>query len=176
VRITRVSIRLLAVAAGLVVLVACTHGPGRPPRSTTTATTAVPRGIVLIEYTASGGLCPENQCGRKATIYRDGAYHLSAGGRESDGQLEAGAARELTQRVDREFSTLFRLPPGPELCPSAADGSDIRMRIHAEGEDNMWVVTNCDPVDPGRNVEIPGDNPLLRYTTALIDGLFRPSA
>jgi hypothetical protein len=169
VSITRVSIRLVVAAAALVVLGACTHGPGKPSRTTTTTT--VPRGIVLIEYTASGGMCPDDLCGAKVTIYRDGAYHLSVGTREADGQLDAKAARDLTRRVDSQFATLFRLPPGPELCPSAYDGSDITIRFHAEGEDNFWTVTNCDPNDRSRNVEIPGDNPLLRYTTQVIADL-----
>lgn len=173
-RNTRVITRLVGAVLCLVAVGACTHGPGRPPRTTTTLPPPDARNV-LIEYKASGGMCPDAMCGAKVTILRNGAYHLTSGSRESDGQLDAATARDLTQRVDSQLSTLFHLPPGPELCPSAYDGSDITIMFSGQGEDNFVRVTNCDPTDHSRNVAIPGTNPLMQYSTQLIAGLLYPA-
>ena len=168
-RTARATTRLLVGAVCLAAVAACTHGPPRPPQPTKPPTTKPPAMTVLIEYKASGGMCPVDMCGADVTIYRSGAWHSSVGSRESDGQLDATVARDLAQRVDSQIASLADLPDGPELCPSAYDGSDITITFHAGR--TSTTVTNCDEKDRSRNVEIPGRNPLLRHTTELIGSL-----
>ena len=167
-RTARVSIRLVIAGVCLVVIAGCTHGPGRPPHPTRPSmpTTTKPTAPVLVDYHASGGMCPPSQCGTDVTIYRDGAWHGRFGDRVVDDRLHARTLGELVQRVDGQIGTLRDLKPSGGLCPSAYDGSDITVTFHAGS--TSTTVTNCDQRNPANSREIPGDNPLLRYTSELI--------
>jgi hypothetical protein len=167
-RTARVSIRLFIAGVGLVVIAGCTRGPGNPTHTTrpSNPTTTKPTAPVLVDYHASGGLCPVRRCGTDLTIYRNGAWHARFDGRVADGQLHARTLGDLIQRVDGQIGTLRDLKPTGGLCPSAYDGSDITVTFHA-GRTSI-TVTNCDQRNRANSREIPGDNPLLRYTTQLI--------
>jgi hypothetical protein len=180
----RTAARLLVAATVLITIGACTnpgpgggpphtsHPPGTRPTSKPPVTRPDPPAGTLLEYTASGGLCPDAQCGVKVTVYRSGAWHGSAGSREIDGQLDPATTRELASRIQRQVGTLADLPTGPELCPVAYDGSAITITFQSGG--SPVTVTNCDQQDPGNNVEIPGTNPLLQYTVRFVTNLVRP--
>jgi hypothetical protein len=170
VRNTRAVARLLAAIVCVVAVAACTGpGPGGPRTTTSKPPVTRPPDTVLLNYTATGGNCPEGLCGARVTISRNGAYHAVNGTRQADGQLDAATLRTLTGRIESEIGSLANLEPAPALCPSAYDGSDITITFHVRPA--PVSVTNCDQTDHSKNREIPGTNPLLVYTTRLVSSL-----
>jgi hypothetical protein len=139
-----------------------TDAPHEPSNPTTTKPTAA----VLVDWHASGGRCEASICGTDLTIYRNGAWHSGVGNSVRTGQLPTRVLGDFVQRVDGQIDALRDLEPTGGLCPSAYDGSDITVTFH-NGSTSI-TVTNCDRRNPANSREIPGDNPLLRYTTALV--------
>jgi hypothetical protein len=171
-RAVRVTARLLAAMLCIAAVGACTHHPGRPPRTTTPPTTTPPASGPLYEYSAEGGLCPWGLCTLHVSIDRSGAWHTEQGTRnvETNGRFDAATTKRLVDRIEYQVDSLADLPPldGFRACPSRYDGSDVTFTLHVKGR--TTAVSNCDPTDQGRAKDF-SDNDLLRFLMNLNDQL-----